>query len=80
MITFTKVETMPKRHGNNHLQKFIEEFVKNEAKIAKINYAPGDYKTPSVCRSVLATTVTRSGYRSIKVIKRGDEVYLVKTE
>ena len=79
MITFTKVDSLPKR-GNNRLQKLIEEFVNDDAKIVKLNYAEKDYASPSVCRSTLAIAVMRSGHKSVKVRLRGKDVYLIKTE
>ena len=79
MITMTKVDKLPKR-GNNHLQKLIEEFVNDDAKIVKLNYADKDYASPSVCRSTLAIAIMRSGYRSVKVRLRGKDIYLIKTE
>lgn len=80
MITFTKVDNLPKVRHNNQLQRIVEEFVNNEAKIVKLNYTPSEYASPSSFRAAMSVAVARSGYKSIKVRMCNYEVYLVKTE
>lgn len=71
------VDTMPKAGGYHKLQELIEEFVNSDAKIVKVDFNEDDYKSPTVCRSCLAAAIKRSK-RSVKVWKRGNEVFLSK--
>lgn len=80
MITFTKVDSLPKERRNNQLQRIIEEFVNDEAKVVKLNCTPGDYASPSSFRGAISVAIARSGYKLVKVRMCNNEVYLVKTE
>lgn len=59
------------------LAGFIKEFVKSGEEIVRIDFTEYDYKSATSCRSCLYNSARRHGY-NIKVIKRGDEVYLRK--
>ena len=52
------VDTMPKAGGYHKLQELIEEFVNSDAKIVKVDFNEDDYKSPTVCRSCLASSET----------------------
>lgn len=72
------VDSIPNIRQNRHrLQDLIEEFVNSEAKIVKVDFSEDDYKSSEVCRSCLATAIKRSKH-SVKVWRRGDEVFLSK--
>lgn len=71
------VDAIPKVSGYHKLQELIEEFVNGDAKIVKVNFTEDDYKSPTVCRSCLAAAIKRSK-RSVKVWRRGNEVFLSK--
>nr|DAP19094.1 MAG TPA: hypothetical protein [Caudoviricetes sp.] len=71
------VDQIPKMNGYHKLQELIEEFVSGNAKIVKVDFSTEDYKSPTVCRSCLAAAIKRSK-RSIKVWRRGSEVFLSK--
>lgn len=73
------VDNIPEiRHrGNNRLQAMIEEFVNSPYEVVKCQFDEGEYKSSKVCASVLRIAVKCSRY-SIKVIKRGDDIYLSK--
>ena len=71
------VEQIPKMNGYHKLQDLIEEFVNSEAKIVKVDFTEEDYKSATVCRSCLAAAIKRSK-RSVKVWRRGNEVFLSK--
>ena len=71
------VDQIPKMNGYHKLQELIEEFVSGNAKIVKLDFSTEDYKSPTVCRSCLAAAIKRSK-RSIKVWRRGSEVFLSK--
>ena len=78
-MTLEFVEKLPKRKRPRHrLQDFIEKFVNDDHKIAKVNLDEHDYKSLKVCYSCLRVAVQRSG-RLVKVMMRGSDVYLVKT-
>lgn len=71
------VDAIPKMSGYHKLQELIEEFVNSNAKIVKVDFGEEDYKSPAVCRSCLAAAIKRSK-RSIKVWRRGNEIFLSK--
>lgn len=71
------VDAIPKMSGYHKLQELIEEFVNSNAKIVKVDFDEEDYKSPAVCRSCLAAAIKRSK-RSIKVWRRGNEIFLSK--
>ncbi len=71
------VEAVPKRQGRHHLQDLIEEFMKSDAKVVKIDLSKHDYKSTKVCRSCLGVAAKLSGY-PIKVSLREGNVYLSK--
>ena len=73
------VDAIPKVSGYHKLQELIEEFVNGDAKIVKVDFGEDDYKSPTVCRSCLAAAIKRSK-RSVKVWRRGNEVFLSKDE
>ena len=71
------VDAIPKVNGYHKLQELIEEFVDFDAKIVKVDFGEEDYKSPAVCRSCMAAAIKRSK-RSIKVWRRGNEIFLSK--
>ena len=71
------VEAVPKRRGRHHLQDLIEEFVRSDAQVVKIDFSEHDYKSEKVCRSCLGVAAKHSGY-PIKVSLREGVVYLSK--
>ncbi|MBM6725019.1 hypothetical protein [Pseudoflavonifractor phocaeensis] len=71
------VDAIPKVNGYHKLQELIEEFVNSDAKIVKVDFGEEDYTSPAVCRSCMAAAIKRSK-RSIKVWRRGNEIFLSK--
>ena len=71
------VDAIPKVNGYHKLQELIEEFVDSDAKIVKVDFGEEDYKSPAVCRSCMAAAIKRSK-RSLKVWRRGNEIFLSK--
>ncbi len=69
------VNEIPRR-GRHDLQNIINEFVNGNDDIVRIDYNDRDYKSAKVCYCCFWNAVTRSGFRYIKVVKRGNEVYL----
>ena len=78
-MKFTPVNEIPRRRGNNRLQQLIEKFAQSEHQTVKLEFAEGEYKSISVARSVIANAIKRS-HRPVILVKRGDELYLVKIQ
>ena len=71
------VDSILRIKSNHKLQELIEEFMKVDADIVKVEFGVDDYKSPAVCRSSLAAAIKRSGYL-IRVWRRGNNVFLSK--
>ncbi|NCE64149.1 hypothetical protein D1159_05990 [Pseudoflavonifractor sp. 524-17] len=71
------VEAVPKRRGKHRLQDLMEEFMRGDADVVKIDFSERDYKSAKVCRSCLGVAAKHSGY-PIKVWLREGVVYLSK--
>lgn len=65
------------KRNYNKLQDMIEEFVNGPYEVVKVQLNEDEYKSLEICASVLRVAVKRSRY-SVKVFKRGDNVYLSK--
>lgn len=46
------VEAVPNRRGRHHLQDLIEEFVRSDDKVVKIDFSDHDYKSEKVLQVV----------------------------
>lgn len=68
---------IPEKRQKHKLQNLIEEFVHSPYKVVKCQFTKDDYISPVVCATCLRNAIRRSKY-SVKVHKRGDEVYLAK--
>ena len=67
-----------KRKSYNKLNKIIEEFVKSSNEVVKVKYKEGEYTSRDSCANSLRRAAKRMGYYSIKIIKRGSDIYLSK--
>lgn len=76
-MKLTPVEAAPNRRGRHHLQDLIDEFVKGDDRVVKIDFSDHDYKSAKVCRSCLGVAAKKSGH-PIKVSLRENVVYLSK--
>lgn len=78
-MKLTYVDTLPKRAkgGNHKLQKMIDEFIKSEQEIAKIDLRPDDYKSIDVANTTISGACKRSGH-PVKCVRRSNELYLVR--
>lgn len=77
-MKMTPVNKVPERDNpKKHLQAMLDEFMKSEASVVRLNIGPEDYSNLTVARSCIAIAATRSGY-PIKVFKRKDDIYLCK--
>lgn len=75
-MKFTKVDEAPKKKTYHKLKDDLERFVQSGAKIAKIEFHEGEYKSATVAASCLRTAVKRHCFNGITVFQRGDNVYL----
>lgn len=78
-MKLTFVENVPTgRVKKNHkLQAFIKEFAESDHKVAKVDFTEEEYKNTYSCVNALRRAIKHSK-RPVKVIQRGDEVYLTK--
>lgn len=79
-MRYVKVDKLPelKKGGRNRLQGFIKEFMSdNSVKVAKLNWNENEYKDVNTARNSMATAIKRSG-ENLMVIKRGQDLYLMK--
>lgn len=65
------------KRNYNKLQDMIEEFVNGPYEVVKVQLNENEYKSVETCTSSLRVAVKRSRY-SVKVFKRGNDVYLSK--
>jgi hypothetical protein len=78
MIKLVEVKEIPKRRcGKHHLANFLDEFMKSDMKLAKIEYRDRDYVNVKSCYTCCYRAAKHSGF-PIKVLLRGENVYLVK--
>ena len=59
-------------------QRLAEEFIASGAECVKVD--GWKHKTAVIAAGTLATSFRRYGYHQIKVVRRDDEIYLVKKE
>ena len=84
MFTFSEVKNVPKKMATGkskgqHLQVLMEEFMTEGIKIAKVNIPEGHYSSMMVRYGTIKAGAKKSE-NPIKVMKRGDEIYLVRTD
>lgn len=77
-MNFIKVESIPSKAINYGLEAKFNEFLSMNIKIAKVAYG-GHYKNSSTAANVLGNGVRRWGV-PIKVMRRGNDVYFVRTD
>ena len=75
-MRFTKVDEVPNRRAYHDLKDDLDRFMKSGLKIAKIDFQPGEYKSATIAANCLRVAVKRHCLNGIKVILRGDNVYL----
>lgn len=66
-----------KHRPNANLQAMLTDFINGDADCVKIENYP--HKNATVAREVIYTAAKRRYKGQIKVIKRGDDIYLAKT-
>lgn len=79
-MKLTFVDELPKaRSGYHNLQALIEEFMNSDCEIARVDLHKNDYKSSNHAYKSIWLSARKSR-RLVKVVKRGDDVYLVKTK
>jgi hypothetical protein len=74
------VHCIPERmHGNHKLRRFFEDFITSNIKLAKIELSEVEYKSPKVAQNVMGIAARRGKY-PVKVMLRGDDIYLQRTD
>ncbi len=66
-----------KRCGRHDLKDFLKGFVDGKNSTVRVDFTERDYKHVKSCYQCLWGGIKLHGY-NIKVMKRGDEVYLKK--
>ena len=61
----------------HRLQEMFEDFVESNHDVCRLDFTNRDYKSPLACYNVVHHAIKKSNY-NIKVVKRGDEIYLVR--
>ena len=61
----------------HNLQKLIEEFVKSDREVAKVDIDGDEYKSILVARQCVYVAIRRSHHK-VRVVKRGEDLYLIK--
>lgn len=78
-MKFVQVEMVPGKGENHKLKAAWGEFMSMNVKIAKAELDVGEYASPTVARSVWATSIKRFGF-PIDVKQRNNEIYLVRRD
>ena len=61
----------------HRLQEMFKDFVESNHDVCRLDFTDRDYKSPMGCYKAIYNTIKNSHY-NIKVVKRGDEIYLVR--
>lgn len=69
---------LPKRTYNK-LDKYLEEFVRMNVPVARVDLDDREYASPSVARSVIGVACKRWAV-PVKAVLREGKVYLVRTD
>ena len=80
-MKFVPVNEVPKSRlgGKYQLKHYLDEFMKMNVKIVKVDLHEHEYKHPKYAHSGLSTSVKRFGY-PIDVHMRNNEIYLVRRD
>lgn len=85
-MNFVPVNELPKKKtgkvctvDHKPVYQYLKEFMKMDIKYAKVAITPMDYSNPDSAESCLRMTINSAGL-PIKVARRGDDVYLVRTD
>lgn len=78
-MKLTFVDTLPEVRKDPHgLQAIISEFMDSGYRFAKLEFGENDYKNSAVAYNSIHSAI-RASKRAVKISKRGDELYLIRT-
>lgn len=75
-MKFVEVKEVPKKAAYHKLKDDLDRFIQSGAKVARIDFHEGEYKSATVAASCLRIAIKRHGYNGIDVFQRGDKIYL----
>lgn len=76
-MRFTEVNEVPLPKRTYHrLKDDLERFVQSKMAIAKIEFHEGEYANTKSASNCLQQAIKRHHFAGIKVIQRGDNLYL----
>lgn len=80
-MKFVKVDKVPdvKKKHYAKLKADWQEFMDMNVKIAKVDLTQYNYKNVLTARQVMGKSIHRFGF-PIDIMKRGDEIYLVRRD
>ena len=70
---------LPSKREYNPLGKYLEEFMRMNVKVARVDLSEREYASPRGCQTTLHTAIKRRAM-PIKAVMRNKEVYLVRTD
>lgn len=62
-------------YSKTKIQSILEEFIANGARCCEVENYP--HKSAQICATTLKHSAERYGYYQIKVIRRGERVFLI---
>lgn len=85
-MNFIPVDEIPKKNSgrvnameHKSVYNYLMEFMKMNIKYARISFTPADYSDIYSAADSIRTAISRCG-ASAKVVIRGDDVYLMRTD
>lgn len=78
-MKFTVMEELPRKREYNPLGKYLEEFMRMNVKVARVDFDAHEYASAKVCQTTLYTSIKRRAL-PIKTSVRNNEVYLIRTD
>lgn len=78
-MKFTVMEELPRKREYNPLGKYLEEFMRMNVKVVRVDIDAHEYSHPKVCQTTLYFAIKRRAL-PIKVSMRSDKVYLIRTD
>ena len=82
-MKFTKVDKLPgaafRSRERCKIQKTLQAFVESNIAVARVNTAEREYASIKACQATMAKSAREMHLDHVKVVVRGDAVYLINT-
>lgn len=82
-MKFTAINDLPenviRRRKYHKVRRFLEEFITQNVKYAKVEYFDGEYAHAASAYSQLNRRIKEDGL-PVDVVKNGDEIYLIRRD